>query len=467
MRMNRARRGWLWLIALPLGCGGGSFDVAPGAGGDTGALEDVAASDTADASPSDSASGDSPGDSPGDSSGDGAPDVGGSEGGGGDVSPDDVIVSDVPVIDVGPPTCASLPAGATELYVDKRYAGVSTGSVTCPFTTITAALAIGGSFLGTRTIHVSGAVVPVVYNEASSIVIPANVIVVGDGPGKTSITASGPCGSTTCAVNVFAGGTLDGFTVLSASGDGIVTAAGSPPPIVKNVNANGNKSSGIECFGAAEIGPNVSANRNGLQGLVSSGSGLVHIGGSPISFDSNVANGIDIEGNATLKFDGGTAVGNGLNGLRLAWTAPTLGTGPLHTVTGLVATGNKNNGIGAYNGQNFKLRSSKLLNNLNYGIYYGYVGTSSMDLGAVGDLGNNIFGTAASATRNTKAGLYLCKSRGAATQPGEGDSWSTCAPTQASIAGCDTAPVSYVDVAYIPAVAGDPVVATTSCIIAP
>src|SRR5262249_18994694 len=147
---------------------------------------------------------------------------------------------------------------------------------------------------------------------------------------------------------------------------------------------------------------------------------------------NNGSNGIDVEGNATLQFDGGTANDNEVNGVRLAWAASPLGTGPKHTLKALTATSNKNHGVVALNGQNLLLRGVKLVTNANYGLYYEYQGSSSLDVGISADPGGNQFGSNSSTIRDGKAGIYLCKSRGAATQEAENDTWSICAPTQMS-----------------------------------
>ena len=339
-----------------------------------------------------------------------------------------------------------------------------------PFTTIAAGITAAGSLSGIRTVHVAGGTVPVVYSEASSILVTHNLILLGDGAAKTTISASGPCASSsgTCGVSIEGGGTLDGFTVISSRGDGILTLSSSPPPIVKNVAADGSKLSGITVLGSVELGPNLSASRNGLQGVFSTGGGIVHVNAPSVggvnAFDLNAANGIDVEGNALLRFEGGTANGNSFNGVRLSWTAGTPGAGPSHTITGLTATGNKNTGIAAFNGQNLKLRASKLQTNNNYGMFYGFVGTSALDLGTLADLGGNILGGATA--RNGKAGIYLCKSRGSGTEPAEGNTWPNCGPNQQSLSLCDATPSSYVDVAYVPAISGDPVVAST-CTVGP
>lgn len=369
------------------------------------------------------------------------------------------------VADAGPAPCSPLPSDATDVYVDKRYSGgTPTGTKRCPYTTILAGTAAVGTLSGTRIVHVAGDTPPVVYQEAGAVPVNTNVSLRGDGPAKTTIVASGPCGTRTCAVMVNGGGTVEGFTVMPSSGEGIVTALTAPAPIVRNVTVTGAAASGIVAFGAIELGPSIVLTKNAAQGLASTGAGLVHIVGAGVSnaFDNNGANGINIEG-ATLTFDGGSTSGNGLNGIRFGAAGSVTTT---HTVTGLVATKNRNTGISAFSGQNLRLRSSSLLTNGSSGLLYVYVAGYSLDLGIATDVGGNSFGVATVAARNTRAGIYLCNSRGLGTQPAEGDAFSACPPTLTALTACDVLPPSYTDIAYVAAVAGSPVIAA-SCIAGP
>ncbi|HJX53259.1 MAG TPA: hypothetical protein VJ801_10880, partial [Polyangia bacterium] len=52
---------------------------------------------------------------------------------------------------------------------------------------------------------------------------------------------------------------------------------------------------------------------------------------------------------------------------------------------------------------------------------------------------------------------WRSRSRGAGTQAAQGDTFAACPPTQTAVANCGAAPPAYTDVAYFPAVAGDPV----------
>jgi hypothetical protein len=359
--------------------------------------------------------------------------------------------------------CVPLAGSATDVYVDQRYTGTApTGVAACPFTTITAGMAAAATLSGTRTVHVAGATPALVYSETTRVLVGANLILLGDGPAKTKISALGNGAGAPCAVHVTGGGTLDGFTVVSPGGDGVRADALSPAPVVKNVSAIGSTGSGVVALGAIELGPNVVASNNGGQGVLSSGtSGVVHVIAGANAFDNNTMNGIDIEG-ATLTFEGGSASNNGFNGIRFG-AAGALGT--THAITGLVAKGS-NTGISSFNGQNLKIRSSTLLTNKIYGLLYNYAAGYTLDVGVVGDVGGNTFGGATVANRNVKAGIYLCKSRGAGTQTAQGDTFAVCPPTQTSLAGCDVSPAVYTDVAYAPAVAGDPVVAV-ACVVGP
>ena len=361
--------------------------------------------------------------------------------------------------------CAPLASGASDVYVDKRYSGgSSTGVAACPFTTIAAGVAAAANLTGTRTVHVAGDSPALVYAETVAVTVATNVILLGDGPAKTKISASGTCGVRTCAVSVGGGGTLDGFTVVSPMGDGISTAPAVPPPIVRNVVASGSKGNGILTQGAIDLGPHVVASNNDGEGVSSTGTGSVHVisaAGGANAFDHNGGNGINVEG-ATLVFDGGTAVGNTSNGIRFGAAGSLTAS---HAIFGLVATGNAN-GVAAFNGQSLKIRSSTLLTNTSYGLAYSYVAGYVLDIGGVGDSGNDTVGGATTSARNAKAGIYLCHSRGPATQTADGDLFGACPPFQTSLSTCDTVPGVYTDVAYVATVAGAPLSAA-SCGVGP
>jgi hypothetical protein len=367
-----------------------------------------------------------------------------------------------------PGVCAPLAAGATDVYVDQRFAGTPrTGAAACPLSTILQGVAAASRLGGAVTIHVAGATPAIVYAETGPVTVGPGMFLRGAGPSRTTISASGTCGAGTCAAIVNGGGVIDGFTVVSPTGDGIVTGAGSPAPVVKNLSASGSRGNGIVALGAIELGPSAAVNGNGATGLQSpqGASGRLHVVGTSNSFDDNTGNGINVDGNAVLLFEGGTANRN-FQGLRLAGVPP--GGGGPHTITSLTATGNKGpGGVVAYNGQTIKMRSSSLLGNAAVGLLYSYVSGSTLDLGGgASDPGGNTFGGVTAASRNGTAGVRLCNVTGAGSLPAYGDLWSSCPPTQTFVA-CDTAIASYTDVAYAPAVTPTGPAVTTACATGP
>ena len=439
--------GFSTLGFLAAACGGSGFDNNFGGDGDGGA--------------GDSAAGDS---ALGDSS---------SMDGGGTADATTVDATKDATVDAA--VCGPLPPGTTDVYVDPRFMGPSaTGSKACPLPTILEGITAAAALTGTRIVHVAGDTTPIVYDESDTVMVGANVVLRGDGPAKTVLNASGSCGSNKCAVMIEGGGVIEGFTVASpggSGGDGIVANHTSPPPIVRNVTASGSKLSGVVALGAIELGPNIVANQNGAQGIesVAAATGIVRIRAGANSFDLNGANGVNIDGAAVLRFEGGTASDNVLSGIRLFGASTTIGSPPAHAITGLTASRNGSAGILVFNPQSLTLRSSTLLANTNVGLVYFYALGTVLDIGPNGGAGGNVFGSATLAYRNGKAGIYLCRSRGVATQEAGGDSWSACAPTSVAVSGCDTMPASYVDVAYAPAnatPAGDPVVAAP-CTVGP
>jgi len=176
--------------------------------------------------------------------------------------------------------CQPLGAGATDVYVDQRFTGATrTGVAACPFRSLLEGINAALTLTGLRTVHVAGDASGLTYVETGAVTIPSEVTLKGDGPTQTIVRASGSCGTGTCAVLVQGGAVLDGFTVISAMGDGVVTAAAGPAPVVRNVAANGSKGNGVLALGAAELGPNISANKNGAAGLESpsTAAGTLHV----------------------------------------------------------------------------------------------------------------------------------------------------------------------------------------------
>jgi hypothetical protein len=146
----------------------------------------------------------------------------------------------------GAVACSPLTAGAKDVFVDQRFTGsMPTGTHACPFTTILAGLKAAASLNGTITVHVAGSTPALVYMESTSVAVASNIVLQGDGPNHTTISASGMCGNVSllCAVTIAGGGTVDGFTVTSPGGDGIVAAAASTAPVISNVDPKATGSS--------------------------------------------------------------------------------------------------------------------------------------------------------------------------------------------------------------------------------
>jgi hypothetical protein len=224
--------------------------------------------------------------------------------------------------------CGTLSATATDVYVDKSSAMPSVGTLACPFHTIkegTDLAAVAG-----RTIHVKGGSgsTAVTYTETGSLQVKTGVTLLGDGELVTKIVASGTCSGGNCAVQVANGGTLDGFDITSA-GNGIVTADGTTPAVVQNVNVH-NAQDGIVVlgtanFGSATAGGNVQSKSNSGNGVHVKGTGTLHVYSTTLpatdnSFSANQGEGIFVEGTARLVFDGGTVNNNKSNGIHLAST---------------------------------------------------------------------------------------------------------------------------------------------------
>ncbi len=340
------------------------------------------------------------------------------------------------------------------VYVNKRYTGaMQTGSLACPFTTIAQGLATAqGLTAVVRTVSSVAGSTPALhlYREAISLSIGPGIILLGAGGlGTASVVASGPCAAGTCAVTLGGSSVIDGLTVTSPKGDGIVTPPGNQAGIIRNALVTDCIGNGIVAQDLVDIGPSATVKLNGGNGVESlpAAGGTIHVIGLANAFDNNTGNGIDINGTALLNFEGGSASSNG-QGIRLAGT----GSSALspHTITSLKAVGNTGpGGLVAYSGQSLKLRSSTLVSNSGVGLLYNYgpAGAGSLDLGSPASLGANVFGGAT--LKNVKAGLQLCSNVSAlAAVIAEADSWSACAPIQTKVSCSLVGPSLYTDVAY-------------------
>jgi hypothetical protein len=411
-------------LVLPVACGGSAFE-AGGPAPDSGGTLDSGAQDSG---------------SPGDSST-------ASDSPASDSAPTDASTPDSPAPPAEAGACSPLTSASTDIYVDSRFTGTpATGAQSCPLHTIQLGLAAAKTLGGPRTVHVAGFTPALVYDETGPLTVGPGITLQGAGVLTTTISASGSCmtgnATGTCAVIVQGGGIVDGFTIVSPGGDGLWTLppGSSPTPLIRNIAASGSKNDGIVAYGSVDLGPNIGASQNGNAGVESpaGSTGVVHVLAGVNGFNANKGNGIDLSGAASLTFEGGTASGD-FQGVRLASNPPAS-----HSITGLTAKSNTGTGVVVYGGQTLKVRSSTFVGNAGSGLYYAYVGTSTLDLGTSGASGGNVFGGATG--RNTTAGLTLCNAP--ASQLADGDSWVSCQPTQTAIVCGTITTGSYTDVAY-------------------
>ncbi|MEO7097047.1 MAG: hypothetical protein ABI175_27555 [Polyangiales bacterium] len=409
-------------------CSSAAFDLAP--------------ADQGDAASTDTGGG-------GDDTGGGGTDTGGgddtseardtsppppADGGGPDTAPPppDAIGSDG-ISGEGGVTCASLPSGATDVYVDKKATGPSTGTAACPFKTIGEATTLSWSGSTVRTIHVAGGSPAFDYPETASVVVRANVKLLGAGPAATTISKGGSCpGGGSCVVLVEPGGILDGFNIPSGGGSSVVTNAstgGTLVPAVRNcVVTDATVGANIVIRGGADLGPNLTVTKSyGVPGVQSSGAGIIHVIGTTNAFDKNGTSGFVIDGAANLMFDGGSASGNGTHGLRLA------GTGS-YGVSNLQAIGNVSVGINVGSLGSIQLRKSTLIGN-RIGLIFPQSATNNADLGTTTSAGGNVFAASTGTHTNTIAGV--CLANVLRTITAEGNTWQACPPSQGSVTGCD------------------------------
>ncbi len=340
--------------------------------------------------------------------------------------------------------CGALAASDKDVWVDKGSTKPSVGTAACPFKTIREATELDA--VPGRTIHVKAGN----YAESGALKVKNGVKLLGDGVGGTKITAAGSCAEGSCAVEVAAGGTLEGVAV-TGSGHGVVTTDGANPAIVKNVLVT-EAQDGILVLGAAEIGPNVQANKNEQNGVHAKGSKTTKLTGAGNEAKENEANGILVEGSARLEITGTTTASNNRgHGVHLKSTTPATPAGR-HSIDGLTARLNGMTSAGTFVAassgvyveatSSLKLRDSVLLQNGQNGLTVIFA-SNTLDVGTSGDAGGNTFSVSAAASRNRRAAMCLENTGGAGSQPAQGNKWAACAllgqpVSQTSITGtCD------------------------------
>jgi len=369
--------------------------------------------------------------------------------------------------------CTAIDHASTTVVVDAAAPSGGKGSSGCPFRTLTeAANASLGSGVN-RVVWVRTGT----YVEMTTIRIRTGETYRSDGSGlvKVSSNATTSCASgETCAFQLAGGATLDGILVEGGSAANGIVASGATgaAPVIRNTTVKAVPKDGIVVVGnGASLGPNTHADANGWSGMMIR-NGSVSVNGVGNTFNGNkggfysgttyiAGSGIHVRGGSNLSVDGGTSANSNANGVFF----DAGGSSGTQTISQLTAMSNRSIGVHVPKGWQVVLRKSYLNKNGSYGLLVSYDASTLVDLGAVGSPGGNTFGTAS--TRNGRAGIFLCRSGRTATQTAEGNTWTACPPTQASVANCDTLPPAYVDVAFVPEIADiayfNPIAAPVTC----
>jgi hypothetical protein len=254
-------------------------------------------------------------------------------------------------IDAGP-ACGTLPANPTDVYVDGLATLPEVGTMACPFHTILGALGLPAPTSVTRTVHVRGRPTGLLYLEARTVVVPARIIVEGDGRSQVSVATSAPTtciGSARCVVEVRGGGVLRALSVIPVPGglpgtaDGVAFTNATPgigSPTAEDVNSENHGGSAFHSGASAVLrGVRGVGTQNGLLADTGTVTLTVEALGSTRSvFDGNRSHGIRVDaGLASIR--NCTASQNGSIGIALlATTSPDGLAG--HSVTGCTANMN-------------------------------------------------------------------------------------------------------------------------------
>jgi hypothetical protein len=294
-------------------------------------------------------------------------------------------------------TCTTCGTPPTDLfYVDPIGGSDKTGngSATCPFRSITRALAfheVGGSTSHTEIWLVNDSLSSnPTRGESFPIVVPTQVTITSSsGTLRTIQVPAGRSGFRVAGLNA----TLQYLLIDGASvgTNGVEVEAGASASVLTSLTVQNFLGDGILVeAGKVTIGGMVYSNHNGASGLHILGGSTTALSdpiGGLSNFDNNGGNGIFVELAGALTLTGTptltgfpttwnppavstgagslTSNGNGLAGLAIAQTgsAP-----PLCTITGLVTWGNKGNGMSFTSGSNAAVSGCVSVNNAGAGV---------------------------------------------------------------------------------------------------
>jgi hypothetical protein len=351
-------------------------------------------------------------------------------------------------------TCTACTAatGAT-YYVDPNPAvgrdSGTTGSMTCPFRTITHAISFLGSSLAADATIVVLASTPVSAGETFPIVVPQHIHITGPQAGNVPMVLV-PANQTGFVLNAANSGlsrmTIDGQSMAAF---GILAVGGSTRSTtidhltVENVNgegisvrnAPGQAAGGILQINGGVVSTNNGTSTNRTSGLQVAGSGHAIVTGvlnasatDQIAFTNNRNHGIVVTGRGYVTITataGAMGAGNVVlnsNDFAGLWIQQEIGTSrpPQNRVSGVAVWNNGTvtngaNGVHLWAGSSVMLRRSSVLSNRGNGVFVQRTPTvngfsddvSRLDLGTVSSFGHNTVQSTFGMNNNARAGVCL------------------------------------------------------------
>jgi len=378
---------------------------------------------------------------------------------------EDTAVTPEPDTGVADANCPAVHGTTTDIYVDALAPRGGTGSVECPLQKLGDAAALPLTTSTTRTVHVQAGT----YNEAGAITVRPRETYLGEGGlPKVVVPSSAPIcrGIGSCAFNLDPGSLLD---TIMIDGGGVahgIVVAGTATPVarIRNVTVRKMIRDGIVVTaGGLTLGPNAHSNENGGDGLQGR-LGSIFINEGPNGFDNNIGAGIHMGAGSLFVDNVATASSNAVGVLfdRMGYSSAA------QVLSQIDILNNRTHGVVIGSGwTNVQIRKAVINRNARVGVWmeYNAGGTNAFDLGSTGP-GGNVFGSPSA--QNGNAGIFICGSGAAGSFVANGNNWTNCAPTQARTVNCETWPLTYKDVAYVPRstvsdTTPDPLAAPTSC----
>ena len=343
-----------------------------------------------------------------------------------------------------------------EVVVDKASTAMSLGTATCPFHSITEALALPAPTSARRIrVHAGTYTEPVLLSIPTLVTLEgvANVVIGGAG-GACAVTVA-----PSCTVSLAGGATLRAVTVTNTTGNAVEVRTGTGPARIEQVTATTAKQNGFAVRADVIVDQSFALDNDadGLDARTAS----VTITSS--EFRLNAGHGLDIDQGATLALTGTKIHNNQGRGILLHNGSQLVSLA--HTITNADIQQNLFAGIDVATNASLTLRGTTMYQN-EFGILFGVGSTNQLDIGTAAQAGNNIFAGTTLVNRNVRAGLCMERTGSTATQIDEGNSWRVCPPPQRKITGpfC-VSNNTYSDIAFVPAVStsGSPALVPATC----